>query len=251
MLQGLLALVVCGAPDVSLVVELDLPPGELADELRDSIRAQSEKVLSDAGVQVSPGVARQVRVEVYRYGDGGIHYGGLVSVYEEAVVAVQRPFKCELCKESEMLAKVDVELSRVSGWLMRAPVSASTDSVDEPVEPEPTHQIAKPEKKIRRIGGLGIAGAVLSAAGVAAIAPGVAFIVQGDQQRFGERGLAMRRSRRSVGVGLTAVGSIAVALGVPMLIYDVAHRARRRTRGAVAFVNVAREFASVGISGRF
>jgi hypothetical protein len=133
--------------------------------------------------------------------------------------------------------------------LLAAPAAAA------PSSPAPARSapVASTERPSRALGGLGLAGILVSAAGTGLASTGVVRLVQGRTRAIapGDRELLLVTDFRPQGRALLGVGLGAVAIGAAALIVDLTVLRIRRSRRVALAPFVAPSAAGLVVGGRF
>jgi hypothetical protein len=132
--------------------------------------------------------------------------------------------KCELCTESELVDAVESKLEGVIAEL--EPPKAAEAPADDPVAPLTRQQDPPVDQDRRKIGGKGIAGAVLLAGGAAGIIVGGTLAALPDKPKVDEP--LFEKTTKPPGFALLGVGvGLAIAGGV-LIAVDLTQRKKKR-----------------------
>ncbi|MCA9712712.1 MAG: hypothetical protein KDK70_43185 [Myxococcales bacterium] len=222
--------VALAAPAVSLDVDVSaLPEDDVTEALETRLVEHQVQTLRDSGLEVVDDAGTRIRVVVSRYGDNDVHYRATVTLLDAdgEPAEAERTLDCELCRDSELIAKVGEEIARLSGKVLYAPSSeAETDAKPEQDEsgPEPTGSTGEQPKKLETLGYVGIGALVV---GAGALGAGVGLALQPDEARLqGTR--VERRSTRAPGFAMVGLGSAVLVTGAVLLTIDLVRRKKQR-----------------------
>lgn len=243
-------------PATSLEIDLsELPDDEITRGLETRLREHQRDTLSRGGVEIRDDAEHRIEVTVRRYGEDNLHYEADVVLYldQASTPDVSQKIQCELCRDSELVAKVGEEVARLSGRILYAPTDdEQTAAVEpEPSPPEPDDQ----NESVKPIGALGGIGIVLGVAGLATTIAGGVDLARGEVAtnddpgtQFGTVTDHRPRGRVLVGVGVGALVVGAVMIGVDVGLRGKKRRSRRAAR---LQLDAGPDFVGTSIRGRF
>ena len=165
---SVLALEPAEAPTVELELDLSALPDDVAtNDIRQWLLEDEKRLLEEGEIRVVDDAPHTIRVAIRRYGEGDIHYEATVTLTEdgEADPRAERTLQCEACTDTELVAKVVGEVARMSGLIVYAndPAEAPPPAADGPPTDPPEAPPGRTDD--RRIGPMGIAGAVITGPG--------------------------------------------------------------------------------------
>jgi hypothetical protein len=243
-MSAMVLLVALAAPPV-VDVQVD-PAIDDAEQVRGWIEKEGAGVLQERGVEAKA-VDRAWRI--------GVSIGG--ATYEYRVqLALERggspladqptPFDCE-CTNEQLIAKVETAIGDAIDALEAEPIAAPPIAKSvAPVEDPPRDDL-QPQRKLGR---LGIAGAVLIPIGAIALGTGIGLVVAGGSEAGDPslEGDSDRLDYRPAGYAFLGVGAVALVTGIALLATD---RARASRRSSSAHPLVSPTFAGLVFHSRF
>jgi len=249
MIAGTVAVAPATDPAVALEIDLSaLPDNDVTEYINDNLVERGVRVLHEGGVEVADDADSTILVTVSRYGDGDIHYEFTVALleYGTKVVIEERTLTCELCRESDLFAKVGQEVARISGRLLYS-TTAVTDGGEgedeggetEGTQPETQPEEIEPHERARRVGAAGYVGIALAGAGTGAAIFGLVALSEPPVRMVyaeTDRSASETRSRRPlvgglVGAGLMLAGAALIAVDQTVLLEN-----RRRSARSISVV---------------
>ena len=228
-----------------LDVQVD-PAIDDAQQVREWIEKESVGVLQERGVASKAsehawkiGVA--IRGATYEYEvQLSLERGGSPLADQPAA------FACE-CTNEQLIAKVEAAVGEAIDALQSEPVAPPpvAESIEPPSDPPPA--TLEPDRKL---GGMGITGAVLIPIGAVALATGIGLVVAGGSEGGDPdlEGDSDRLDYRPAGYAMLGVGAVALVTGIALLATD---RTRARRRGSSARPLVSPTFVGVVFRSRF
>jgi hypothetical protein len=240
------------APKRRATVEVDTSDvGDAGPIIQRRVEERADVVLRDA--EVLPGVGSDdpiIRIDIHEIDgdDPGFSFDLHIEQGGRAV-GQRRHIECNLCTETEIVAKAELEIDAIIEDLPTereaAPVTTGPGLVEHPTA-EPTDTGPSTDSKRAALGPKGKAGVGLLVLGGASAIVGIGLSipkwtpVADDPTR--------ERSPRPVGWALVGVGGAALVTGAVLLALDRRAAAGRRTR---AWVAPGRQMATFGLSRRF
>lgn len=205
---------------VAFVIETGVLSPEVGERLEAEIAAKLTKALGDDGFPIASAPKRAqatVTVKFVSFDEQLSEYEVVLGISSRQGDEVVERVRCTACSEARVVERVGEEMAGVIARLdERRPRSVPEPvAADEP-EPEPTRR--------RRIGALGISGAVLAVGGGVALGIGGAWMDRGVQQL--DPGLLITDTKdfTPAGITLLGVGAAAFVTGSTLLIVDLINR---------------------------
>lgn len=248
------------APAITVDVDASaLPKGDVTNDLVRHIIEHQTQILADGGLEVKDNAPLTILVTVSRYGEGDVNYRASIAVLKTGsdTPTAERSLTCDLCRDGEFVMRIGEEVTRMSGFILYAPEEAPDDEeTATTAEPEDgAHEVEFQEQGADcvssdpprpAIGTMGYVGIGTLIAGTSSLATGIALSLLPDQIRpAGE--IMERRSTRTAGIAFASVGSVLVASGVALLVFDVVRRKRQRQVTFVPSIAPKRAMVTMGV----
>lgn len=239
------------APAVFVDVDVSaLPDDDVTQALAARMVEHQKQTLREGGLEVADDAETKIHIVVSRYGDKGVHYQAIVTLLEADgdEAAVERTLTCELCRDSELIAKVGEEIARLSGRVLYAPRIEEEEAEPELAEPEPETTDPPVNEQPKRLGTLGYVGIGSLVAGSGTLGTGIVLAVLSDQARI-EGTQVESRSTRTPGLAMVGVGSALLLAGAVLVTFDGIRRNKQRKVSLAPTVTPSR--VTLGMHMRF